>query len=88
MVSSLHFRLMTAIRKKMRVIFFLTLIFPFSSGRTFKVFHNTLDPSVFGTTGGLRLNETGDGYVTALTMCIRFQGQNSKKLSTSNYLLT
>ena len=47
--------------------------------RVFKVFHNTLDPSEFGTIGGLRLNETGEGYVTAFTMCLRFQGQYSKK---------
>ena len=63
-------------------LFFLPLIIPLSTAKTFKVFHNTLDPSVFGTIGGLRLNETGDGYVTALTMCLRFQGQYSKKLST------
>ena len=68
------------------IIIFLALMTPPSSARTFKVFHNTLDPSVFGTIGGLRLNETGDGYVTALTMCLRFQGQYSKKPSTSNYL--
>ena len=54
---------------------------PLSHGRTFKVFHNTHDPAVFGKIGGLRLNETGDGFVTAFTMCLRFQGQYSKKIS-------
>ena len=40
---------------------------------TFKVFYNTFDPAVFGTTGGAHLNATGDGYVDALSICIRFQ---------------
>ena len=41
----------------------------------FKVFHNTLDPAVFGTVGGAHLvNVTGDGDVEALTICLRFQG--------------
>ena len=67
-------------------IFILPLMVLPTFARVFKVFHNTLDPSEFGTIGGLRLNETGDGYVTALTMCLRFQGQHSKKLLNINYL--
>ena len=49
--------------------FFVTL----AHANTFKVFHNTFDPAVFGTTGGAHLNATGDGYVDALSICIRFQ---------------
>ena len=41
---------------------------------TFKVFHNTLDPTEFGKNGGAILNATGDGFVNALTLCLRFQG--------------
>ena len=46
---------------------------------TFKVFHNTLDPSVFGQNGGAILNATGDGFVDALTLCVRFQGSDSSR---------
>ena len=60
------------------IFLMLMIILSPSYANTFKVFHNTLDPSVFGTTGGLRLNETGEGYVSAFTMCIRFQGHCSE----------
>ena len=48
------------------------------SGMSFRVFHNTLDPAVFGTAGGAHLvNATGLGdigsQVEALTICVRFQ---------------
>ena len=53
----------------------LASIVPIVFGQTtFKVFHNTLDPSVFGQNGGAILNATGDGFVDALTLCVRFQG--------------
>ena len=56
-------------------IIILSLVASLASAKTFKVFHNTLDPSVFGTTGGAHLiNATGDGHIEALTICIRFQG--------------
>ena len=49
-----------------------------AAGKTFKVFHNTLDPAVFGTAGGAHLiNATGSGHVEALTICVRFQVQRS-----------
>ena len=39
-----------------------------------RVFHNTLDPAVFGTAGGAHLvNAKGEGHVNALTICVRFQ---------------
>ena len=47
---------------------------------SFKVFHNTLDPSVFGQNGGAILNATGDGFVDALTLCVRFQGCDNIEL--------
>ena len=47
------------------------------SGTKFRVFHNTLDPAVFGTAGGAHLvNATSGGIgsqVEALTICVRFQ---------------
>ena len=43
------------------------------SAKNFSVIYNTVDPSVFGTQGGAHLNATGDGFVDALTLCIRFQ---------------
>ena len=53
---------------------FLTLLLvELVNAKTFKVFHNTFDPAVFGTTGGAHHNATGDGYVDALSICIRFQ---------------
>ena len=52
------------------------------TGRTFRVFHNTLDPAVFGTAGGAHLvNATGSGFVDALTICVRFQVQRSMLMS-------
>ena len=51
----------------------LPILFTLAHANTFKVFHNTFDPAVFGTTGGAHLNATGDGYVDALSICIRFQ---------------
>ena len=50
------------------------LAFSAVSAKTFSVIHNTIDPAVFGTKGGATLNATGDGYVDAFTICIRFQG--------------
>ena len=48
------------------------------SGMKFRVFHNTLDPAVFGTAGGAHLvNATAaagiGSQVEALTICVRFQ---------------
>ena len=63
------------------------LAFTAASANTFSVIHNTIDPAVFGTKGGARLNATGDGYVDAFTICIRFQGQYSKMISDSISLL-
>ena len=58
----------------MRIIGLLPLIFlNVASAKIFKVFHNTLDPAVFGTTGGAHHNTTEDGKVDALSICIRFQ---------------
>ena len=58
----------------MRINSLLPLIFAtLVDAKTFKVFHNTLDPAVFGTTGGAHHNATGDGKVDALSICIRFQ---------------
>ena len=51
----------------------LLLFVKMAHANTFKVFHNTFDPAVFGTTGGAHHNATGDGYVDALSICIRFQ---------------
>ena len=53
----------------------LFLFASLASAKNFSVIYNTVDPAVFGTKGGARLNATGDGYVDALTMCIRFQVQ-------------
>ena len=53
----------------------------------FKVFHNTLDPAVFGTVGGAHLvNITGNGDVEAVTICIRFQGFTYLKTFIQNKL--
>ena len=56
------------------IIWFAPLVSIALGQATFKVFHNTLDPSVFGQNGGAILNATGDGFVDALTLCVRFQG--------------
>ena len=37
----------------------------------FTVFRNTVDKEDFDTIGGAMLNETGNGYITALTICLR-----------------
>ena len=37
----------------------------------FTVFRNTVDKEDFDTIGGAMLNETGTGYITALTICLR-----------------
>ena len=47
---------------------------------SFRVFHNTLDPSVFGQNGGAILNANGDGFVDAFTLCLRFQGRKIRCL--------
>ena len=58
----------------MRITGLLPLIFvTLVNAKTFKVFHNTYDPAVFGTTGGAHHNATGDGNVDDLSICIRFQ---------------
>ena len=49
------------------------LLVTLANAKTFKVFHNTFDPAVFGTTGGAHHNATGEGNVDALSICIRFQ---------------
>ena len=55
-----------------------------ASAKTFSVIHNTVDPAEFGTKGGAALNATAtgdqDGHVDAFTMCVRFQGRNTKKI--------
>ena len=52
----------------------ISLISIASGQTTFKVFNNTLDPSVFGQNGGATLNaKGGDGFVDAVTICLRFQ---------------
>ena len=51
----------------------LFCLFALVSAKNFSVIYNTVDPSVFGTQGGAHLNATGDGFVDALTLCIRFQ---------------
>ena len=55
------------------IIWFSFLISKALSQTTFRVFTNTLDPSVFGTNGGATLKASGDGLVDALTICLRFQ---------------
>ena len=54
-------------------VWFATLVSIAFCQSTFKVFHNTLDPTEFGKNGGAILNATGNGYVNALTLCLRFQ---------------
>ena len=54
-------------------VWFATLVSIAFCQSTFKVFHNTLDPTEFGKNGGAILNATGKGYVNALTLCLRFQ---------------
>ena len=51
----------------------LLLFVTLAHAKAFKVFHNTFDPAVFGTTGGAHHNATGDGDVDALSICVRFQ---------------
>ena len=56
------------------LIWIISLISIASGQTTFKVFNNTLDPSVFGQNGGAILNASGrDGFVDAVTICLRFQ---------------
>ena len=55
------------------ITWFISLVSIASSQTIFKVFHNTLDPSVFGQNGGAILNASGDGFEDALTICLRFQ---------------
>ena len=58
-------------------VIFLNSALATGSGMSFRVFHNTLDPAVFGTAGGAHLvNATSRGrgsQVEALTICVRFQ---------------
>ena len=57
-----------------RQIILLSFLISLASGQTtFKVFQNTLDPSVFGQNGGAILNASGSGFVDAFTLCMRFQ---------------
>ena len=67
---------------KMRAASFIFVLAAVSSAKTFSVIHNTNDPAEFGTKGGAALNasETGDDYVDAFTICIRFQGRGSKMI--------
>ena len=60
------------------IIWFTSLVSIAFGQATFKVFHNTLDPSMFGQNGGAILNASGDGFVDALTLCMRFQGCTHK----------
>ena len=57
-----------------------SLIFPIilgfssaASAKPFRVIHNTVDPSVFGTKGGAALNASEEGAVKAFTFCMRYQ---------------
>ena len=62
---------------------FIHIMVPMASttSKTFKVFHNPVDPTVLGSgqgqeanpMGGAYHNGTGDGNVDALTICVRFQ---------------
>ena len=62
-------------RTKFHLIISLLVSMVSANTGHFKVFHNTLDPAVFGTVGGAHLvNATGNGDVEAVTICIRFQG--------------
>ena len=38
---------------------------------SFTVFHNTVGKEDFATIGGAILNETGTGFTTAVTICLR-----------------
>ena len=38
---------------------------------SFTVFRNTVDKEDFETIGGAMLNETGTGFITAVTICLR-----------------
>ena len=58
-------------------LIFATLV----DAKTFKVFHNTLDPAVFGTTGGAHHNTTIDGKEDAISICVRFQVVSVQLLS-------
>ena len=51
----------------------LLVLVKLAHAKTFKVFHNTHDPAVFGTVGGAHHNATGEGYVDAFSVCARFQ---------------
>ena len=60
------------------ILFLPLLTSPLAAAvKTFRVFHNTLDPDVFGTAGGAHLiNASGlqaSTHVDALTVCVRFQ---------------
>ena len=58
---------------KLACVLVLLLSTPLAA-KIIKVFHNTLDPAVFGTAGGAHLiNAKGEGHVNALTICVRFQ---------------
>ena len=63
-------------KANMNFITWIVSLISITSGQTtFKVFNNTLDPSVFGQNGGAILNASGgDGNVDAVTICLRFQG--------------
>ena len=63
-------------KANMNFITWIVSLISMASGQTtFKVFNNTLDPSVFGQNGGAILNASGgDGNVDAVTICLRFQG--------------
>ena len=57
----------------MSFFWLLPLLATLVHAKTFKAFHNTFDPAVFGTTGGAHHNATADGYVDASSICIRLQ---------------
>ena len=80
--TSSHFK---SDARAMRISGLLPLIFVnLANAKTFKVFHNTFDPAVFGTTGGAHHNATGEGNVDALSICIRFQVMLASMFQSNN----
>ena len=75
--------------KLITVLIYIMVPMASATSKTFKVFHNPVDPTVLGSrqgqeanpVGGAYHNGTGGGNVYALTICVRFQVSLSIRLN-------
>ena len=59
-------------RAQILCLWYLVVMVKENHGKeSFTVFRNTVDKEDFETIGGAILNETGTGFITAVTICLR-----------------